>query len=69
MLTLGNNLQPQYEFIGQEQTPIIIIDDYLSEPQKLINLAQSADENHAQKIYHMDQDALNEKDILPSCFP
>ncbi|WP_350604220.1 DUF6445 family protein [Pseudoalteromonas sp. SMN1298-MNA-CIBAN-0114] len=48
MLTLGNNLQPQYEFIGQEQTPIIIIDDYLSVPQKLINLAQSAAQSNGE---------------------
>lgn len=45
MLTLGNNLQPQYELIGQEQTPIIIIDNYLSVPQKLINLAKSAEDS------------------------
>lgn len=60
MLTLGNNLQPQYEFIGQEQTPIIIIDDYLSEPQKLINLAQSADENHAQNQGEFKPDELTQ---------
>jgi len=67
MLTLGNNLQPQYEFIGQEQTPIIIIDNYLSEPQKLINLAQSADEsaalsdeNHAQNNGEFKPDELTQ---------
>ncbi|MBU2879895.1 MULTISPECIES: DUF6445 family protein [Aliiglaciecola] len=44
MLALGNYIQPQYEFIGQEQTPIIIIDNYLSEPQLVINLAQNHSE-------------------------
>lgn len=40
MLTLNSNIQLHYERIGEEKTPIIIIDDYLNDPQILVTLAK-----------------------------
>ena len=45
MLTLNSNIQPHYERIGEEKTPIIIIDDYLNDPQILVTLAKQQQTN------------------------
>lgn len=41
MIKVATGVTPQFEFIGNEQTPIIIIDDYIEQPQALINYANT----------------------------
>ena len=44
MIKISPSLTPKYEFIGKKKTPIIIIDDYVEQPQNLIQYAQQESE-------------------------